>query len=208
MEAVLKNMEGAEVGTIDIPENIFASRINRHLIWEAVKMQLANRRAGTACTKTRGEVRGGGRKPWPQKGTGRARQGSIRAPHWVGGGVVFGPKPRDYSYLMPKKARKAAVRSALSAKFKEGAVIFVENITLPDHKTKTAVKFLKDLGVYDKKVLIIVDEMDFNIDRSTRNIPKVKVLVAQAVNTYDVLNADVVIIEKDALPIIEERLAS
>jgi len=208
MEAQLRDIMGNEVGSIELKDDVFATKVNRHLIWEAVKMQLANRRAGTACTKTRGEVRGGGRKPWPQKGTGRARQGSIRAPHWVGGGVVFGPKPRDYGYLMPKKARKAAVRSALSARVKAGDVLFVDSINLEDHKTKRAVAFLENLGVYGKKVLIIVDEIDFNLDKSTRNIPKVKVLKAEAINTYDLLNADVVLITKDAVPIIEERLAS
>ncbi len=208
MEAQLLDMMGNEVGNIQLKDEIFASKVNRHLIWEAVKMQLANKRAGTACTKTRGEVRGGGRKPWPQKGTGRARQGSIRAPHWVGGGVVFGPKPRDYGYLMPKKARRAAVRSALSAKFKAGEVVFIDTINLENHKTKTAVSFLKNLGVSDKKVLIVVDEIDFNLDKSTRNIPNVKVLKAEAINTYDLLNADVVLITKAAVSIIEERLAS
>lgn len=208
MEAQLRDIMGNEAGSIELKDDVFATKVNRHLIWEAVRMQLANRRAGTACTKTRGEVRGGGRKPWPQKGTGRARQGSIRAPHWVGGGVVFGPKPRDYGYLMPKKARKAAVRSALSAKVKAGDVLFVDSINLEDHKTKRAVAFLENLGVYGKKVLIIVDEIDFNLDKSTRNIPKVKVLKAEAINTYDLLNADVVLITKDAVPIIEERLAS
>ncbi len=208
MEAVCKGMNGSEVGTVELDERVFNAKVNRHLMWEVVRMQLASRRAGTACTKTRGEVRGGGRKPWPQKGTGRARQGSIRAPHWVGGGVVFGPKPRDYSYSIPKKARRAAVRSALTARFRDGDIIFLDSIELENHKTKTAVSFLKGLGVDGKKVLILVDEIDFNLDRSTRNIPYVKVLKAEAVNVYDVLNADVILITKAALDIIQERLAS
>ena len=208
MEAVFRNMSGDEVGTIQLDDKVFNAKVNRHLMWEVVRMQLASRRAGTACTKTRGEVRGGGRKPWPQKGTGRARQGSIRAPHWVGGGVVFGPKPRDYSYSMPKKAKRAAVRSALTARFRDGDIIFLESIDLENHKTKTAVAFLKGLGVDEQKVLIIVDEIDFNLDKSTRNIPYVKVLKAQAVNVYDLLNADKIIITKAALDIIQERLAS
>ncbi len=207
MEAVCKDMSGNEVGKLELNEAIFGAKINRHLMWEAVRMQLANRRAGTACTKTRGEVRGGGRKPWPQKGTGRARQGSIRAPHWVGGGVVFGPKPRDYSYSMPKKAKRAAVRSALTARFKDGDIIFIDKIELENHKTKTAVAFLKGLGIDGQKVLILVDNIDFNLDRSTRNIPYVKALKAEAVNVYDVLNADKILITKPALEIIEERLA-
>ncbi|BAT72221.1 large subunit ribosomal protein L4 [Thermosulfidibacter takaii ABI70S6] len=208
MEATLKNINGQEAGTVELNESIFNAKVNRHLMWEAVRMQLASRRAGTACTKTRGEVRGGGRKPWPQKGTGRARQGSIRAPHWVGGGVVFGPKPRDYSYSMPKKAKRAAVKSALTARFKAGDIIFLEGISLENHKTKAAVAFLKGLGIDEKKVLIVVDEIDFNLDKSTRNIPYVKVLKAEAINVYDVLNADVILITKPALDIIEERLAS
>ncbi|MGB9808255.1 MAG: 50S ribosomal protein L4, partial [Thermosulfidibacteraceae bacterium] len=181
---------------------------NRHLMWEAVRMRLFNERTGTACTKTRGEVRGGGRKPWPQKGTGRARQGSIRAPHWVGGGVVFGPKPRDWSYEIPKKARKRAVISALSARMKDGDIIFVESIEFESHKTKNAVKFLKNLGIEGKKVLMIVDDLDYNVDLATRNLPNVKVLVAKAINTYDVLDAEKIVIEKSVLPIIEERLVS
>ncbi len=208
MEVVLKDMNGQEAGVIEVSEALFNAKVNRHLMWEAVRMQLASRRAGTACTKTRGEVRGGGRKPWPQKGTGRARQGSIRAPHWVGGGVVFGPKPRDYSYSMPKKAKRAAVRSALTARFKAGDIVFLDSIQLETHKTKAAVEFLKGLGVDGKKVLIVVDELDFNLDRATRNIPYVKVLKAQAINVYDLLNADVILMTRPALEIIEERLAS
>ncbi len=208
MEAVCKNMSGADVETLQLNEKVFGAKVNRHLMWEVVRMQLAGRRAGTACTKTRGEVRGGGRKPWPQKGTGRARQGSIRAPHWVGGGVVFGPKPRDYSYSIPKKARRAAVRSALTARFRDGDIIFLDKIELENHKTKTAVAFLKGLGLEGQKVLIVVEDIDFNLDRSTRNIPYVKVLKAEAVNVYDLLNADKILITKAALEIIEERLAS
>ncbi len=208
MEAVCKNMSGADVETLQLNEKVFGAKVNRHLMWEVVRMQLAGRRAGTACTKTRGEVRGGGRKPWPQKGTGRARQGSIRAPHWVGGGVVFGPKPRDYGYSIPKKARRAAVRSALTARFRDGDIIFLDKIELENHKTKTAVAFLKGLGLEGQKVLIVVEDIDFNLDRSTRNIPYVKVLKAEAVNVYDLLNADKILITKAALEIIEERLAS
>ncbi len=208
MEVTLYGMDGSVVGNINVSDEIFKGKINKHLMWEAVRMRLFNERAGTACTKTRGEVRGGGRKPWPQKGTGRARQGSIRAPHWVGGGVVFGPKPRDWSYEIPKKARKKAVISALSARMVDGDIIFVDRIVFESHKTKNAVKFLKDLGISDKKVLIIVDSLDYNLDLATRNLPNVKVLVANAINTYDVLDADKIVIEKDALPIIEERLAS
>lgn len=188
-------------------EGLLESPVNTHLLYEVVKMQLACRRRGTASTKTRGEVRGGGRKPWRQKGTGRARQGSIRAPHWVGGGTVFGPRPRDFSYRMPRKARRVALRSALSAKYRDGELMFVEGIDLPDHKTKSAIAFLKGLGLEGKKVLLVVEELDFNLDRATRNIPKVKVLKAEGLNVYDLLDHEVVVCTKGALDIIEEALA-
>jgi len=187
--------------------DLLESPVNTHLLYEVVKMQLACRRRGTASTKTRKEVKGGGRKPWRQKGTGRARQGSIRAPHWVGGGVVFGPKPRDFSYSIPKKARKAALKSALSAKYRDKELMFVEGIDLPDHKTKSAIAFLKGLGLEDKKVLLVVEEIDFNLDRATRNLPKVKVLKAEGLNVYDLLDHEVVVCTRGALDIIEEALA-
>ncbi len=199
--------DGSKVEERAVAGDILDAPVRRHLLYEVVKMQLANRRRGTASTKTRGEVRGGGRKPWRQKGTGRARQGSIRAPQWVGGGVVFGPKPRDYSYRLPKKARKVALKSALSAKYRDGEILFVDRIELPDHKTKSAVAFLRDLGLEDKKVLLVVEELDFNLDRATRNLPRVKVLKVEGLNVYDLLDHEVVVCTAGALSRIEEALA-
>jgi len=187
--------------------DLLESPVKTHLLYEVVKMQLACRRRGTASTKTRGEVRGGGRKPWRQKGTGRARQGSIRAPHWVGGGTVFGPRPRDFSYRIPRKARRVALKSALSAKYRHGELMFLEGIDLPDHKTKSAIAFLKDLGLEGKKVLLVIEEIDFNLDKATRNLPQVKVLKAEGLNVYDLLDHEVVVCTKGALDIIEEALA-
>ncbi len=181
--------------------------LRAHLLYEVVKMQMACKRRGTAFTKGRGEVRGGGRKPWRQKGTGRARQGSIRAPHWTGGGVVFGPKPRDFGYRIPKKARKIALKSALSAKYRDNEMIFVESIDLSDHKTKSALAFLRDLNLDGRKVLIVVDEIDFNLDKSTRNLPNVKVLKVEGLNVYDLLDHEVVVCTKGALEKIEEAMA-
>jgi len=181
--------------------------VKTHLLYEVVKMQLACKRRGTASTKTRGEVRGGGRKPWRQKGTGRARQGSIRAPHWVGGSAVFGPRPRDFSYRIPRKARRVALKSALSAKYRDGELMFVEGIDLPDHKTKSAIAFLKDLGLEGKKVLLVIEEIDFNLDKATGNLPQVKVLKAEGLNVYDLLDHEVVVCTKGALDRIEEALA-
>ncbi len=187
--------------------DLLETPVKTHLLYEVVKMQLAYKRRGTAYTKTRGEVRGGGRKPWRQKGTGRARQGSIRAPHWVGGGTVFGPRPRDFGYRIPRKARRVALKSAISAKYKDGELIFVEGIDFPDHKTKSALAFLRGLGLEGKKVLLVVEEIDFNLDKATGNLPKVKVLKAEGLNVYDLLDHEVVVCTKGALDRIEEALA-
>lgn len=187
--------------------DLLETPVKTHLLYEVVKMQLACKRRGTASTKTRGEVRGGGRKPWRQKGTGRARQGSIRAPHWVGGGAVFGPRLRDFSYRIPRKARRVALKSALSAKYRDGELMFVEGIDLPDHKTKSAVAFLRDLGLEGKKVLLVIEEIDFNLDKATGNLPRVKVLKAEGLNVYDLLDHEVVVCTKGALDRIEEALA-
>jgi len=203
----LLNEKGEKIKEIEIDAKIFDAPRREHLIYEAVKMEMACRRRGTASTKTRAEVRGGGRKPWRQKGTGRARQGSIRAPHWVGGGVVFGPKPKDYSYKIPKKAKKEALKSALTAKLKSNEIIFLEDIELKDHKTKTAIVFLENLGLKGKKVLFLVDEIDFNLDKATRNIKEVKVLKTEGLNVYDLLNHEMVVCTSKALDKIQEVLA-
>jgi len=199
------NSKNEKVGEINLPEEIYAVPVKRGLLHEVVRWQMARWRAGTACTKTRGEVRGGGRKPWRQKGTGRARQGSIRAPHWVGGGVVFGPKPRDYSFKLNKKQRRLALKMALSCRAKEGKLLVVEDFGLSGIKTKDFVAFLKQLGVED--ALVVVPERDEVVEKSARNIPTVKVLAVEGLNVYDVLDHEYLIIKREALPKIEERLS-
>ena len=199
------NNKNEKVGEVNLREDIFNVPVKKGLLHEVVRWQMARWRAGTACTKTRGEVRGGGRKPWPQKGTGRARQGSIRAPHWVGGGVVFGPKPRDYEFKLNKKQRRLALKMALSARAQEGKVKVVEDFGLDEIKTKKFVAFLKNLGVED--ALVVVPERDEVVEKSARNLPKVKVLPVEGLNVYDVLNYEYLIIKQEALPKIEERLS-
>ena len=207
--AVVKviNRNRDEVGEREVPGDILEAPLRSHLLYEVVKMQRASSRTGSAFTKTRGEVRGGGRKPWRQKGSGRARQGSIRSPNWVGGGTVFGPRPRDYSYRIPKKARKAALKSALSVKFGEGKLLFIDKIDLPDHKTKSAVAFLRDLGLHDEKVIMVVEDLTFNLDRATRNLPRLKVLKAEGLNVYDLLDHEVVVCTAGAFDRLEEALS-
>ena len=184
---------------------IFGAKTRAHLLHQAVVMQLANRRAGTAATKTKGFVRGGGKKPWKQKGTGRARAGSIRSPIWVGGGTVFGPTPRDYSYRMPRTARREALLSALSVKNREGKLIVVDKFSLEAAKTKIMAQALAELNV--TSALIVIAGADATIERSARNLPKVKVLRVEGLNVYDLLRYDHLVLTEDALKILEERLA-
>lgn len=200
------NMEGVQIGDIELNDAIFGVTINEALMHQAVLSHLANRRQGTAATKSRGMVRGGGRKPWRQKGTGRARVGSIRSPLWVGGGVVFGPQPRDYSFSLPKKARRMALKSALSAKVRDGELIVLDELNIEEPKTKLMVKVLKALNA-DKKPLIVIGDWDANIELATRNIPKALLRKSTGLNVYDVLNHDRVIFTKDALARLEEVLA-
>ena len=208
MEIKVVNPQNQEVGTVEIREEIAKAPIKSHAVWETVKWQLARRRRGTHSTKTRGEVRGGGRKPWPQKHTGRARQGSIRAPQWVGGGVAHGPKPRDYYYPLPKKVRKVALRSVIAGRLREGNVIVVEDFSFEKPKTKQAVEFLKNLGLENEKVLIVVpSDLDVNTYLSFRNLPKVKLLPIEGLNVYDVLCYNKCIFFKSTLPKLEERLS-
>jgi len=208
MEIKVVNPQNQEVGTVEIREEIAKAPIKSHAVWETVKWQLAKRRRGTHSTKTRGEVRGGGRKPWPQKHTGRARQGSIRAPQWVGGGVVHGPKPRDYSYNLPKKVRKVALRSVISGRIQEGNFIVVEDFSFDAPKTKKALEFLRNLGLENEKVLLVVpSEFDENTYLSFRNLPNVKVLSIEGLNVYDVLCYDKCVFFKSTLPKLEERLS-
>ncbi|HHT37577.1 MAG TPA: 50S ribosomal protein L4 [Firmicutes bacterium] len=205
-KVALYNMEGKQIGDIELNEAIFGAKINDALMHQVVLNQLANRRQGTAATKTRSFVRGGGRKPWRQKGTGRARVGSIRSPLWVGGGVTFGPAPRDFSYRIPKKARRQALKSALSAKVRDGEVIVLDQLTLDQPKTKLMVNVLNALNA-GKKPLIVIGDWDTNIELATRNIPKALLLKSSGLNVYDVLNHGCVIFTKDALTKLEEVLA-
>lgn len=199
------NMEGKETGKMELNDSVFAAPINEHLVHMAVVLQLANKRQGTQKAKTRSEVRGGGRKPWRQKGTGHARQGSIRAPQWKGGGVVFAPTPRDYSFKMNKKEKAAALKSALSAKVSENKLIVVDEMKLDAPKTKTMQALLNGLDM--KKALFVVDEEGENIKLSVRNIPAARGVYANAINVYDILKYDNVILTKDAVAAIEEVYA-
>ncbi|MCD5413871.1 MAG: 50S ribosomal protein L4, partial [Clostridiales bacterium] len=192
-----------QVSEMELSENIFGAKINEHVLYEVVKNQLANKRQGTQSTKTRSEVRGGGRKPWKQKGTGRARHGTIRSPLWAGGGVTFAPKPRDYSYTVPKKIKRIAMKSALSAKVGSNELIILEDLSFDAAKTKNMVNILNNLGV-KKKALIVMSEKDDMVIRSARNIPGVITAVANTINVYDILKYDNFIITKAAVEKVEE----
>ena len=196
------NMEGAQVDTIELSDSIFAVPVNEHLVHLAVVAQLANKRQGTQSAKTRAEVRGGGRKPWRQKGTGHARQGSIRAPQWKGGGVVFAPKPRDYSKKMNKKEKRAALKSVLSAKVAENKFIVLDQLTLPEIKTKQMKAVLDNLKV--TKALIVTKENDQVVIRSANNLPAVKTATTGTINVYDILKYDTMVVTKEAVAAIEE----
>jgi len=187
-------------------EAIFGVKTRPHLLHQTVVMQLANRRAGTAATKTKGFVSGGGKKPWRQKGTGRARSGSIRSPIWVGGGTAFGPTPRDYSYRMPRSARREALLSALSLKNREGKLIVVDKLELEAAKTKIMVQALAELKV--ASAVIVVAQADEKIERSARNLPKIKVLRVEGLNVYDLMRYEHLILTDGALKLLEERLAA
>lgn len=200
------NILGEQVGEIELSEDVFGVEVNQHVLYEVVKNQLANRRQGTQSVKTRAEVRGGGRKPWRQKGTGRARQGSIRAPHWVGGGVAFAPKPRDYSYKVPKKVKRLAMKSALSSKVLNNEIIVLEELNLEEPKTKEMAKILENIKA-SKKALIVMDEKNINVIKSARNIPNVETIFVNTLNVYDILKFDSFIITKDAVRKVEEVFA-
>lgn len=205
MQIKLVDTKKKKVGDVELLPSIFEAEVKPHLIHDMVVCQMANRRAGTHSTKGMHEVRGGGRKPWKQKGLGRARAGSIRSPLFRGGGIVFGPKPRDYSYNLTKKAARGALISALSLKQNENALIIVDKLVFKEPKTKLAVKTLGGLGLTGK-TLIVSNNKDDNIDKSFRNIPKVKQILAKAINVYDLINADHVLMTKEALDSIQERL--
>ena len=200
------NMEGKEVDSIELNDSIFGVEINEHLVHMAVLQQLANNRQGTQKAKTRSEVRGGGRKPWRQKGTGHARQGSTRSPQWTHGGIVFAPKPRDYSFSVNKKVKRLAMKSALSSKVAADELIVVDKIACDDYKTKTMVEMLKAIGS-EKKTLIVLPEVDSKVIKSANNIPGVKTCQYNEINVYDILNADKLVIAEEAIAKIEEVYA-
>ena len=202
----VKDMTGKEVGKIDLSDAIFGIEPNVNVMHDVVKNQLANRRQGTQSALTRSEVSGGGKKPWRQKGTGHARQGSTRAPQWTHGGIVFAPKPRDYSYTLNKKVRRLALKSAFSSKVKDNEMIVLDKITLDSYKTKTVVDMLKALGA-EKKVLLVLPENNKTVIASAHNIPGVKTALTNTLNVYDILNADKFIVVKDAVAQIEEVYA-
>lgn len=196
------NIKGENIGEISLRDDIFNTKINKYLVHQVVKHYLANKRRGTASTKNRSEVRGGGVKPWRQKGTGRARAGSNRSPIWVGGGIVFGPAPRDYSFSLPKKMKVVALNSVLSDKVKNKEFIIIDKLFLEENKTKRMVEILKNLQA-SKKPLIIIEKEDNDIAQAVRNIKGAKVLPVSKINTYDLINQGKIIITKDALQLIE-----
>ena len=189
----------APVGEIDVPSSLVAGPAREALLHEVVRSQLARRRAGTAATKTKGFVSGGGKKPWKQKGTGRARAGSTRSPLWAGGGTIFGPQPRDYGYRLPRSARKAALRAALAARHGAGAMLVVDRIALPEPKTKRMVEWLGGLDLGDASVLVVLPEHDQSVERAARNLPRVKVLCVGGLNVYDVLGHSHLVLVRAAL---------
>ena len=199
------NMEGKEVGTIELNDSVFGVEINEHLVHMAVVQQLANNRQGTQKAKTRSEVSGGGRKPWRQKGTGHARQGSTRSPQWTGGGVVFAPVPRDYSFKLNKKEKRAALKSALTSRVVDGKLIVVDELKLDEIKTKKFQEVMNNLKV--KKALVVLGDMDQNVILSARNIPDVNTAQVGNINVYDILKGDTLVLTKDAVAKIEEVYA-
>jgi large subunit ribosomal protein L4 len=199
------NQAKEPAGEITLPAGAFDGPVRKHLLYEIVNMQRANRRAGTHATKTRAFVSGGGKKPWRQKGTGRARAGSNRSPIWVGGATAFGPQPRDYSYRLPGSARKSALRSALAMKLREGRLIVVDRIDIEGGKTKRVVELLTALGV--ESGLIITAGVDLNLERGARNLPKVKVLRVEGANVYDILRYQHLVLTREAVTALSGRVA-
>ncbi len=199
------NMEGAVVGEVELKDEIFGVAVNENLLHQSVVAQLANKRQGTQSAKTRSEVSGGGKKPWRQKGTGRARQGSTRSPQWTGGGVVFAPKPRSYEIRLNKKEKRAALKSALTTRVQEEKFFVIDDLKCEEIKTKTMVKLLDALEV--KKALVVLNENDQNVIRSARNIPQVKTALTNTINVYDILKYDTIVIDRAALETIEEVYA-
>lgn len=200
------NQAKEPAGEITLPAGAFDGPVRRHLLYEVVNMQRANRRAGTHATKTRGQVSGGGKKPWRQKGTGRARAGSTRSPIWVGGATLFGPQPRDYSYRLPGSARRSALRSALAMKLRAGQLIVLDQIDLADGKTKSMVQMLAALGL--SSALIVIDGPDPMVERAARNLPRVKVLRAVGANVEDILRYQHLVLTRDAVTALSGRVTA
>ena len=199
------NMEGNEVGTIELNDAVFGVKVNEHLVHQAVVRHLANKRQGTQKAKTRAEVRGGGRKPWRQKGTGHARQGSTRAPQWTGGGVVFAPVPRDYSFKMNKKEKRLALKSVLTGRVLENKLIVLDELKMDEYKTKQFKKVMENLNV--KKGLVVLAENDDKVERSARNLSGINTALTNTINVYDILKSDTLVLTKDAVKKIEEVYA-
>lgn len=202
----LYNMSGQVIGDIELNDNIFGAEVNENVIHLAVVNQLANKRQGTVSTKTKSEVRGGGRKPWRQKGTGRARHGSIRSAQWIKGGIIFGPKPRTFRYALPKKVRRLALKSALSSKVNDNDILVLDKLAFDNIKTKQMVDVLKSLKV-DSSALIVLEGKNEAVEKSARNIPGIKTAFVNTINVYDILKHDKFIITKDAVSKVEEVYA-
>jgi large subunit ribosomal protein L4 len=203
MQVSVYNIGMEKVGTVELPDEIFAVDVNEALLWEQVKSQLTNRRSGTHKTKKRGEVSGGGIKPRRQKGSGQARQGSIRAPHWVGGGTVFGPQPRDYGYRLPRTARRAALKSVLALRAKSNDLIIIDEIALERPRTQAMAEFVNKAGA---KSALLLDVENTNLRLSTRNLPSAKYVPGHAVNVYDVLHHEKLVLTKAVIDIIVEKI--
>ena len=199
------NMQGETVGTMELNDAVFGVEVNEHIVHEVVVAQLANKRQGTQSAKTRSEVSGGGKKPWRQKGTGHARQGSTRAPQWTGGGVVFAPVPRDYSFKLNKKEKRAALKSALTSRVQDGKLIVVDELKFDEIKTKKFKAVMDNLKV--NKALVVLGENDEKVVKSARNIPTVKTALVNTINVYDILKGDTLVLTKDAVAKIEEVYA-
>lgn len=199
------NIEGKEVGNLELNDAVFGVEINDHLVHMAVVQQLANKRQGTQSAKTRAEVSGGGKKPWRQKGTGHARQGSTRSPQWKGGGVVFAPKPRDYSFKMNKKEKALAIKSALTSRVNESKIFVLDSLNFDEIKTKKMKAVLDSLKL--EKALVVLDQKNDNVQLSARNLPKVRTVLSNSINVYDILKYDTLVLTKDAVAQIEEVYA-
>jgi large subunit ribosomal protein L4 len=204
MKIDVVSMEGKKVGELELADSVFGAKVKDYLLWEVVKAQQAAKRAGTHATKTREFVRGGGKKPYKQKGTGNARQGSTRAPHFVGGGRVFGPHPRDYAYTVPKKVRRAALASALSLRAQENKLVIVDRLAFDAPKTKQLAGMLKTLGL--SSALVVDGKQNANLSKSGRNLPQSKCLPPEGLNVYDILNHPALVIAKDAVKAVEARI--